>query len=77
MFSAIDSSGTSASSWWMMMMPVFSLSAMVPNLRSLPSKMICAVIGAVRIDAGQHLHQRRLAGAVLADHGVDLAGHDR
>ena len=26
-----------------------------------------AVVGAVRIDAAQHLHQRRLAGAVLAD----------
>ena len=24
--------------------------------------------------AGQHLHQRRFAGAVLADHGVDGAG---
>ena len=32
-----------------------------------------AVIGAGRIDARQHLHQRRLAGAVLADHGMDLA----
>ena len=32
-----------------------------------------AVIGAGRIDARQHLHQRRLAGAVLADHGVDFA----
>ena len=32
-----------------------------------------AVIGAGRIDARQHLHQRRFAGAVLADHGVDLA----
>ena len=28
MFSAIDSRGTSASSWWMMMMPLCSLSAM-------------------------------------------------
>jgi hypothetical protein len=28
----------------------------------------------MRVDARQHLHQRGLAGAVLADHGVDLAG---
>ena len=33
-----------------------------------------ARIGAVRIDAAQNLHQRRLAGAVLADQRVDLAG---
>ena len=35
-----------------------------------------AVVAAVRIDAGQHLHQRRLAGAVLADDGVDVAALD-
>ena len=35
-----------------------------------------AVIGAVRIDAAQHLHQRRFAGAVFADDGVDLARAD-
>ena len=34
------------------------------------------VVGAVRIDTGKDLHQRRLAGAVLADHGVDLALFD-
>ena len=32
-----------------------------------------AFVGAVRIDAGEHLHQRRLAGAVLAAQRVDLA----
>ena len=32
-----------------------------------------ALVGAVRIDAAQHLHQRRLAGAVLAADRVDLA----
>jgi hypothetical protein len=36
----------------------------------------CPVIGAVRIDAAQHLHQRGLARAVLADDGVYLAGAD-
>ena len=37
MFSAIDSSGTSASSWWMMMMPRCSLSARSRKLRTSPS----------------------------------------
>ena len=27
-------------------------------------------------DAGEHLHQRRFAGAVLADHRMDRAGRD-
>ena len=40
MFSAIDNSGISASSWWMMMMPSFSLSAMPLKRRSSPSKWI-------------------------------------
>ena len=39
----------------------------------LPAIDDLAVIGAGRIDARQHLHQRRLAGAVLADHGVNFA----
>ncbi|MNT41147.1 hypothetical protein D3C72_1775000 [compost metagenome] len=36
-------------------------------------EMDLAVIGAGRIDARKHLHQRRLAGAVFADQRVDLA----
>ncbi len=32
-----------------------------------------AFVGAVRIDAGKDFHQRRLAGAVLAADGVNLA----
>ena len=32
--------------------------------------------GVDRVDAGQHLDQRRLAGAVLAHQGVDLAGEE-
>ena len=36
-----------------------------------------ALVGAVRIDPAQHLHQRRFAGAVFAADRVDLAGlHD-
>ena len=77
MFSAIDSSGTSASSWWMMTMPTCSLSrdAGEPALLALEDDL--ALVGAVRVDAREHLHQRRLAGAVLAADGVDLARLDR
>ena len=35
-----------------------------------------AVVRAVRVDARQHLHESRLAGAVLAADGVDLAALD-
>ncbi|MEY9883995.1 hypothetical protein ABIA43_005529 [Bradyrhizobium sp. USDA 328] len=35
-----------------------------------------ALVAAMRIDPAEHLHQRRLAGAVLADEGVDLPGLD-
>ncbi len=41
---------------------------------SSPSKRIVAVVGGV--DAGDRLHQRRLAGAVVADQADDLAGVD-
>ena len=40
MFSAIDSSGISASSWWMMMIPSASDALMSRKRRSSPSKMI-------------------------------------
>ena len=40
MFSAIDSCGTSASSWWMMTMPACSLSRMSRNWHCSPSKRI-------------------------------------
>ena len=35
-----------------------------------------AVVGAVRVDAAEHLHQRRLARAVLSADGVDLTAVD-
>ena len=54
-----------------------SLSAMPRKARSSPSKTDLALVGAVRIDAAQHLHQRRFAGAVLADQRVDLAAPHR
>src|SRR5690606_10787320 len=39
---------------------------------ALPVEVDLALVRAVRVDAGEHLHQRRLAGAVLAADGVDL-----
>ena len=76
MFSAIDSSGISASSWWMMTMPAASLCRMSCELARLALEDDVAVVGAVRVDAGQHLHQRGLAGAVLPADRVDLAAVD-
>ena len=40
-------------------------------------EMDLAVIGAVRIDAAQHLHQRRFAGAVFADNAWISPARDR
>ena len=74
MFSATESCGTSEPSWWTMPMPrspaAFSSSAPIsaPSTRMLP----CVA----RIDAGDDLAERRLAGAVLAEQRADLAGLD-
>ena len=76
MFSVMDSSGISASSWWMMTMPACSLARMSLNCWTSALVDDVAVVGAVRVDPGQHLHQGGLAGAVLAADGVDLAGLD-
>ena len=51
MFSAIDSSGTSASSWWMMMMPSCLAVGDAVELALLALEDDLAVVGAVRIDA--------------------------
>ena len=56
------------------MMPSLLAVGDVAEAALLALVMDLAVIGAVRIDAAQHLHQRRFAGAVLADQRVDLAG---
>ena len=49
----------------------------VPELAEPALVVDLALVGAVGIDPAQHLHQRRLPGAVLADQGVDLGGLDR
>ena len=76
MFSAIDRYGTSASSWWMITIPTCSLSRMLPKCDGLAVVDDLAVVAAGRVDPGQHLHQRRLAGAVLTADRVDLAAAD-
>ena len=77
MFSAIDSSGMSASSWWMMTMPACSLSRMLLNSHQLAVEVDLAVVGAGRVHARQDLHQGGLAGAVLPADRVDLAAANR
>ena len=41
---------------------------------ALPSSRICPAVG--RLEAGQDLHERALAGAVLAQDALDGAGGD-
>ena len=65
--------GTSASSWWMITMPLCLAVADAPNCTGLAVEHDLAVVGAVPVDAGQDLHQGRLARAVLTADGVDLA----
>ena len=69
----MDRYGTSASSWWMITMPRCSLARMSLNGAGLALEEDLALVAAVRVDAAEHLHQGRLAGAVLAADGVDLA----
>ena len=60
------------SSWWMMLIPMSCAARGVLISTSAPLTRIVAGVGAV--DPGQDLHERGLAGAVLAHQGVDLAG---
>ena len=74
MFSAIDRSGASMISWCTSTMPRRSASTGPFSSTGAPSSLIDAA--ARREMAAEDLHQRRLAGAVLADDRVDLAGAD-
>ena len=71
MFCATVRCGIRLSSWWIMLMPR-SCAAGVGDLDFPP--LVDDAPGVLVIDAGEDLHQRRLAGAVLADQGVDFAG---
>ena len=65
-------SGARLKCWWITLMP--ALVACSGRLRATwwPSIMSEPVVG--RLGAGEHLHERRLAGAVLAHERDDLAG---
>ncbi len=76
MFSVIERCGMSASSWWMMTMPFLLAVPDAVEAALLALEEELALVRAVRVDAGHDLHQGRLAGAVLADQGVDLARAD-
>ena len=73
-FSATVSVGTSMKCWCTM--PIAGGDRIVggPPVTSRPFTSTRARVGLDQ--PAQHAHQRRFAGAVLADEGVDLAGHD-
>ena len=75
MLSATDRSGISDSSWKMQAMPAALAAAGEANDDRRAVEQHAALVG--RDDAGHDLDQRRFAGAVLAEHGVDAAGLDR
>ena len=74
MLSATDRSGISDSSWKMQAMPAALAAAGDANETGCAVEQHPALVG--RDDAGHDLDQRRLAGAVLAEHRVDAAGLD-
>ena len=57
--------------WWTMPKPAAMASRGEPNWTGLPSTAIVALVGPV--EPGEDVHERALAGAVLAQQGVDLA----
>ena len=71
MLSATDRSGISDSSWKMQTMPA-RLAAIGSGKRDLAAVIADRALVGLD-DAGDDLDQRRLAGAVLAEHGVDRA----
>ena len=75
MLSATDRSGISDSSWKMQTMPAALAAAGEANVTARAVQQHAALVG--RDHAGHDLDQRRLAGAVLAEHRVDAAGLDR
>ena len=56
-------------------MPAASASAGPAGRSAAPSKVIVAVVG--RLDAEDDVAERRLAGAILAEKAVHLAGGER
>ena len=74
MFSATVISGTGDSSWWIIEIPSPSAAGRVGDLDLLAAEFDRPCIGLVHAD--EDLHQRGLAGAVLAHQGVDGPGTD-
>ena len=72
MFSVTVSDGTSVKCWWTMPSPAAMASRGEPKRDRLAVEQDLAGVGPVQ--PGQDVHQRALAGAVLAEQGVDLAG---
>ena len=74
MFWATVSVGIRLISWKIMPMPARLASRACARVSGTPPTSIVPALGIV--DAVQDLEDRRLAGAVLAEQGVDLAGAD-
>ena len=72
MFSATIIAGTGESSWWIIAIPRRSAVALSGICDFLAVELDAPRIRTV--DPGEHLHQRRLARAVLAHQGVHRAG---
>ena len=70
MFSATVNSGTRVNCWCTVAMPSRHRALRVVDVDQLAVEHNCAMVGLV--DTAKNLDQGRLAGAVLADDGVDL-----
>ena len=71
MFSVTVCVGTSVKCWWTMPMPAAIASRGERKSTGLAEEPDLAGVGAV--EPVEHVHERALAGAVLAEQGVDLA----
>ena len=74
MFSAIVRPSTTSSSWYIVAMPSSMRRLGRGDLDRLAEPRDLALVGAM--DAREHLDQRRLARAVLAEDAVHLAGQN-
>ena len=74
MFSATVRTGTSMKCWCTMLMPWRMASAGPLIVAGAPFRRISPLSGVA--EPVEDVHERRLAGAVLAEQGVDLAGPD-
>ena len=74
MFSATERPSTTSSSWYIVAMPSLRPATGWGMVTGSPVDEDLALVGLVR--AGEDLDQRGLAGAVLAEQAVHLAGAD-